>query len=74
VPIFLQMWCSAFKPKSSILVSSDQRILFPMVWVSLGAFYWGVASVWPLYHKCLIGGAAEMVVLLEGSPISTEEL
>ena len=29
---------------------------------------------WPLYHKGQIGGAAEMVVLLEGSPISTEEL
>jgi hypothetical protein len=28
-----------------------------------------VASIWPLYHKGLIGGAAEMVVLLEGSPV-----
>jgi hypothetical protein len=27
VPGFLQTWCLAFKPKSSILVSSDQRIL-----------------------------------------------
>ena len=53
-------------PKSSILVSSDQRILFLMVLKSLGgfwqtpsglscAFYWGVASVWSLYHKGLIG-------------------
>ena len=32
-----------------------------------------MASVWPLYHKGLIGGAAEIVVLLEGSSISTEE-
>ena len=33
VPGFLQKWHLAFKPKSSILVSSDQRILFLMVWV-----------------------------------------
>ena len=41
-----------------------------MVWESLGvfcqtpsrlscAFYWGVASVWPLYHKRLIGGVLQ---------------
>ena len=34
-----------------------------------------MASVWPLYHEGLIGGVAEMVVLLEvlleGYPIST---
>ena len=23
------------------------------------AFYWGVAYVWPLYHKCLIGGVLQ---------------
>ena len=51
----------------SILVSSDQRILFLMVFESLGAFwqtlsrlscafYRGVAYIWPLYHKGLIGG------------------
>ena len=62
VPGFHQTWHLAFKPKSSILVSSYQRISFPMVWESLGAFWqtpsglsctfhWGVASVWPLYHK-----------------------
>jgi hypothetical protein len=34
VPGFLQMWRLAFRPKSSILVSSDQRILFLMVWES----------------------------------------
>jgi hypothetical protein len=61
VPGFLQTWRLAFRPKSSILVSSDQRILFLMVWESFGvfwqtpsAFYWGVASVWPLYHRGLI--------------------
>jgi hypothetical protein len=75
---FLQTWRLAFRPKCSILFSSDQRILFLMIWESLGAFwqtpsrlscafYWGVASIWPLYHKGL------MVVLLEGSQ-SPEEL
>ena len=39
VPSFLQMWCLAFRPKSSILVSADQRILFLMVWEFLGAFW-----------------------------------
>ena len=85
VPGFLQMWHLAFRPNISIFVSSDQRILFFMVLESLGAFwqtpsglscdfYW-VASFWPLYHKGLIWwSAAEMVVLLEGSPISTVEL
>ena len=67
---FLQIWLLAFRPKSSILVSSDQRILFFMVWESLGAFwqspsglscsfYWGVAFTWPLYHKGLIGGVLQ---------------
>ena len=66
----LQMWCMTFRPKSSIFLSSYQRILFLMVWESLGAFlltpsglscviYWGVASVCPLYHKGLIGGAQQ---------------
>ena len=60
VPGFLQTWRLAFRPKSSILVSSDQRILFPMVWESLGAFwqtssgltcafYWG----WLFFRKVL---------------------
>ena len=35
---FLQTWHLAFRQKSSILVSSDQRILFLMVGESLGAF------------------------------------
>jgi hypothetical protein len=84
VPGFLQIWRLEFRPKSSILVSSDHKILFLMVWESLGAFwqtpsglsrafYWGVASIWPLYHKGLIGGVLQMVVLLKASPISTEE-
>jgi hypothetical protein len=52
------------------LVSSAQRILFLMVWVSFGAFlqtpsrlscafYWGVASVWPIYHNGRIGGVLQ---------------
>jgi hypothetical protein len=70
VPGFLQTWRLAFRPKCYILVSSDQIILFLMVWESLGAFWqtpsglscvfhWGVASVWPLYHKGLIGGVLQ---------------
>jgi hypothetical protein len=39
VPGFLQTLRLAFRPKSSILVSSVQRILFLMVWESLGAFW-----------------------------------
>jgi hypothetical protein len=34
VPGFLQMWSLAFRQNNSILVSSDQRILFLMVWES----------------------------------------
>ena len=34
VPGFLQMWRLAFRPKSSILFSSDQRNLFLMIWES----------------------------------------
>ena len=70
VPGFRQTWYLAFRPKSSTLFSSDQRILLLMVWGFLGAFwinpsglscafYWGVASVWPLYHKGLIGGVLQ---------------
>ena len=39
VPGFLQMWHLALGPKSWILVSSDQRILFLMFWDSLVAFW-----------------------------------
>ena len=67
VPGFLQTWLLAFRSNSSILVSSDQRILFRMVCESFWqtpsllscAFYWGVASVWPLYHKGLIDGVLQ---------------
>ena len=63
---FLQTWLLAFRLKSW-LVSSDQIILFLMVFRCLlanssglsCAFYWGVASVWPLYHKGLIGGVLQ---------------
>ena len=66
VPGFLQTWHLAFRPKSYILVSSGQRMLFLKVsplrafWQTPSrlscAFYWGVASPWPLDHKGLIGG------------------
>ena len=39
VPSFLQTWRLTFRPNSSVLVSSDRRILFLMVWESLGAFW-----------------------------------
>jgi hypothetical protein len=42
VPGFLQKWRLAFRPKSSISVSSD-----PTPSGLSSAFYWGVASVWP---------------------------
>ena len=34
VPGYIQTWCLVFRPKSSILFSSDQRILFLLVWES----------------------------------------
>ena len=72
-------------PKSSIFVSLDQRILFLMVWESFrcilancrraamclllrSGFHLATLPYWP---DCWI--AAEMVVLLEGSPLSTKE-
>ena len=69
---FLQTWRLAFRPNSSILVSSDQRILFIMICESLGAFwqtpsglscafYWG-ASIWPLDHKGLIVGVLQRLL------------
>ena len=36
---FLQTWCLAFMPKSSVLASSDQRILFSLSESPLGAFW-----------------------------------
>ena len=70
VPAFLQPSHLAFRPKSSTLLSPAQRILFLMIWESLGAFwqtpsrlscafYWRVDSIWPLYHKGLIGGVLQ---------------
>jgi hypothetical protein len=70
VPGFLQTWHLAFRSKSSISVSSDQRILLSWSESTLGAlwqtpsglscaFYWGVASVWQLYYKGLIGGGLQ---------------
>ena len=76
---------SDMTPKSSTLVSSDQRITFLMVWES---FRYPLAnSKWAVLCLLLRGfrlatlpsrpdwwSAAEMVVLLEGYPLSTEEL
>lgn len=43
-------------------------------WQTPGAFYLGVTSVWPLYHIGLLEwNSAEMVVLLEDSPLFTEQ-
>ena len=80
VPGFLQT--------SSILVSSDQRILFLMVWESFWCLLANSMTKWVV--MCLLQrsgfrlatlpwrpdwcSAAEMVVLLEVSPIFTDEL
>ena len=86
VPAVLQTWHLAFRPKSSILVSSEQRILFLMVWESVRCLL--ANSKRAVMFLLMRSGshlatlpkcpdwwiAAEMVVLLEGSPISTEEL
>ena len=63
---FLQTWRLAFRPKSSILVASDQIILFLMVLGSLGNFWQtprrlscAIGFIWPLYHKGLIGGVLQ---------------
>ena len=47
-----------FSPKSSIFASSDLRILFLMIIIPYRPDWWS---------------AAEMVVVLEGSPLSTEQ-
>ena len=66
VPGFLQMWRFAFWPKRSILVSSDQRILFLMVWESFSKIQAGChvpfTEEWlpsGQYHKGLIGGVLQ---------------
>ena len=65
VPGFLQTGHLAVRPNNSILVSSDQRILFDMVWEYFGCplanskravmcLFWGLTSFWQTYHKGLI--------------------
>ena len=58
VPGFLQTWRLAFRPKSSILVSSDQRMLFLMVWESF---------------RCLLANSKRAVtcILLSGFRLAT---
>ena len=86
MPGFLQTWRLAFTPKSSIFVSSDQRILFLMVWKSFRCILANSRRA----AMCLLlrSGfrlatlpyrpdwwiAAEMVVLPEGSPLSTDHV
>ena len=53
VPGFLQTWLLAFRPTSSILVSSDQSMLFFMVWNSLGAFWQTPSCHVPFTEKWL---------------------
>ncbi len=56
------------KAKSSILVSSDQRILQVFLANSMRlscVLHWGEASVGPLCHKAPTGGAAVMVDFLQ---------
>ena len=83
VPGFLQTWRFELRPKSSILVSSNQRIFFSLSESLFDAFlltpselscvfHWWEAFVWLLCHKAL--SVAVMVVLLEVSSISTQKL
>ena len=77
------MWCLAFRPKSSILLLSDQR-MFLMVWDSSSCLFGKLQAACrvPFTEECLPSGhstiKARLVeccrdfVLLEGSPISTE--
>ena len=83
MPGFLQTWRLEFRPKSSILVSSDQKILFLMAWEYFqGKLQVGCHVPFTGSGFCLATlpyrpdwwSSAEMVVLLECSPISTEEL
>jgi hypothetical protein len=65
VPGFLQMWRLSLRPKSWILVPSDQIILCPLGALRQTpsglscAFYCGVASVWQFYNKGPIGGVIQ---------------
>lgn len=71
---FLQTWRLPFRPKSSIFMAWESfRCLLANSRRLSCAFYWEVASVWPLYHRSDWLSAAEIVFLLEGSPLSTEK-
>ena len=68
VPCFLQTWHLELRPNNSILVSSDQIILFLTVWESFRCvlpsrlscvFHCWEGSVWPLWHKAQIGGVLQ---------------
>ncbi len=62
VPGFLHTYRLELRPKSSILVSSDQRILFVTILESCGlscVLHWGEASVGPLCHKAPTGGGLQ---------------
>ncbi len=69
VPGFLHTYRLELRPKSSILVSSDQRILFVTILESFRCFlansglscvlHWGEASVGPLCHKAPTGGGLQ---------------
>jgi hypothetical protein len=52
VPGFHQTWRLAFRPKSSVLVSSDQRIFFLMLWESFRCFLANSKRA----VKCLMSG------------------
>ena len=59
---FLQMWWLAFRPNRDTCFSWSESPLGAFWQTPSGlqcAFYWGVASVWPLYHKGLIGGVLQ---------------
>ena len=85
VPGFLKTWRLAFRPNSSIFVSSDQRILFLMVWESFRCLLANSSRavmclplrsgfrLATLPYRPAWWSAAEMVVLLEGSPLFTEQ-
>ncbi len=69
VPGFLHTYHLELRPKSSILDSSDQRILFVTILESFMCFltpcglscvlHWGEASVGPLCHKAPTGGGLQ---------------
>lgn len=74
MPDFLHKLCLEFRPNSSILVSSDQRILFRLSVI----FFFSKHSLMRGFRLATRpyspNGVAVMVVLLEDSPISTQDL